>query len=68
MRFALPYFSGTFRWTDERNRLFLREVMVIEPFKYKVGSNDAGKKWNEVAEKINSYSHFKSNARDQRSV
>lgn len=60
--------SGSFRWTDERNNLFLREVMVIGPYRYKVGSNDAGKKWTEVATKLNSYSHFKSNPRDQRSV
>lgn len=62
------YFSGTFRWTDERNNVFLREVMVIESYKYKVGSGDAGRKWKEVADKMNSYAPFKSAPCDQRSV
>jgi len=37
---------------------FLREARVFEPYKAKVGSNAAGKKWNEVAEKINNYQNF----------
>ena len=61
-------FSGTFKWTEERDRIFLREVLVLQPFIYKPGTKEAGTKWSEVSTKINSYAHFSSNPRDQRSV
>lgn len=60
--------SGTFKWTEERDRLFLREVLVVEPYLYKPGTKETGLKWSEVAEKINRYAHFSSKPRDQRSV
>ncbi|KXJ06737.1 hypothetical protein AC249_AIPGENE11256 [Exaiptasia diaphana] len=59
--------NGTFKWTDERDKLMLREVTVVEPYLYKPGTKEAGLKWSEVAEKINGYALF-SNNRDQRSV
>lgn len=61
-------FSGTFKWTVERDRLFLREVLFSEPYLYKPGTKEAGLKWSEVAQKINTLAHFSSKPRDQRSV
>lgn len=57
-----------FRWSEGRNTILLREVLTSEPFLYKVGSKEAGQKWSETADKVNSYSLFKSTPRDQRSV
>lgn len=61
-------FSGTFRWTDQRDCLLLREIRLVEPYLYKMGSKMAGQKWTEVAENINNYDLFKQMSRDQRSV
>ena len=63
----LSDFSGTFRWTDQRDCLLLREIRLVEPYLYKMGSKMAGQKWTEVAENIN-YDLFKQMSRDQRSI
>ena len=60
--------SGTFKWTEERDALFLREVLLLQPFTYKPGTKQAGMKWSEVSHNINGYPLFSSTPRDQRSV
>ena len=61
-------FSGTFRWSDEKDGLLLKETLMAEPYLFKVGSKEAGQKWSEVAVKLNGYRLFKETPRDQRSV
>ena len=61
-------FRGPFRWSTEKNTLLLRETYMSEPFLYKTGSKEAGRKWTEVAEKLNCYDLFREMPRDQRSV
>ena len=48
--------------------MFLREVRVIQPYAYKVGSKQAGQKWSELASHLNNYDGFKGMPRDQQSV
>ena len=54
----VPNYSRPFRWNGEKNTL-LHELYSSEPFKYNVGSKEAGQKWTEVAEKLNCYSLFR---------
>ena len=40
-------------WTEVHDTLLCREVLLEEPYKYKKGSNEKGKKWTEIAEALN---------------
>ena len=40
-------------WTEMHDTLLCREVLLEEPYKYKKGSNEKGKKWTEIAEALN---------------
>ena len=40
-------------WTEIHDTLLCREVLLEEPYKYKKGSNEKGKKWTEIAEALN---------------
>ena len=40
-------------WTEMHDTLLCREVLLEEPYKYKKGSNEKGKKWSEIAEALN---------------
>ena len=33
------------RWTNEHDVMFLRQVLVYEPWKHKCGSQERGKVW-----------------------
>ena len=61
-------FSGTFRWTSDKDYTFVTEVRFLEPYLYKSKSNLAGQKWKEVADNLNCLQAFKDSPRDQRSV
>lgn len=39
-------------WTEVHDTLLCREVLLEEPYKYKKGSNEKGKKWTEIAEAL----------------
>ena len=41
------------RWTSEHDILFLREVLVHEPWEQKYGSQQRGKVWEKIAESLN---------------
>ena len=60
--------SGTFRWTEIRDKILLREVLFDEPYQFKAGSKESGQAWSEVAGVVNRYGGFKVMPRDQRSV
>ena len=66
--FGIAIVSGTFRWTEKKNVLLLREVRVEQPFLYKTGSKETGRKWTSVAAILNKHHDFCDNPRDQRSV
>ena len=68
MIFSHLHFSGTFRWTSDKDYTLVKEVRFLEPYLYKCGSKLAGKKWKEVADNLNCLQAFKDSPRDQRSV
>ena len=51
MMFSHLHFSGTFRWTSDKDYTLVKEVRFLEPYLYKSGSKLAGQKWKEVADK-----------------
>ena len=61
-------YSGTFRWTEIKDKILLREVRFVEPYQFKAGSKESGQAWSEVAGAVNQYDGFKVMPRDQRSV
>ena len=61
-------YSGTFRWTEMKDKILLREVRFVEPYQFKAGSKESGQAWSEVAGAVNQYDGFKVMPRDQRSV
>ena len=40
-------------WTEEHNILLCREVLVVEPYKFKLGSLERGHCWDTVAKSLN---------------
>ena len=55
--YKLLYSSFSFRqqmrWTNEQDVMFLREVLVHEPWNHKYGSQERGKAWEKIAESLN---------------
>ena len=41
------------RWTSEHDVVFLREVLVHEPWEQKCGSQERGEVWEKIAESLN---------------
>ena len=46
-------------WTEKRDVVLCREVLVVEPFKFKKGSVEKGKVWTEIAASLNSCRELK---------
>ena len=45
-------------WTDElHNNMLCREVLVVEPYKFKSGSRERGACWEKVANNLNGIEH-----------
>ena len=57
-------YSGTFRWTEIKDKILLREVRFVEPYQFKAGSKESGQAWSEVAGAVNQYDGFKVMPRD----
>lgn len=47
------FLSRTMEWTEIHDALLCHEVLLEEPYKYKKGSNERGKKWTKIAEALN---------------
>ena len=39
-------------WTKGHDTLLCREVLALEPYKHKKGSNEAGKIWTDIAQSL----------------
>ena len=61
-------YSGTFRWTEIKDKILFRGVRFVEPYQFKAGSKESGQAQSEVAGAVNQYDGFKVMPRDQRSV
>ena len=68
MIFSHLHFSGTFRWTSDKDYTLVKELRFLEPYLCKNGSKLAGQKWKEVADNLNCLQVFTDSPRDQRSV
>ncbi|XP_065067933.1 histone-lysine N-methyltransferase, H3 lysine-79 specific-like [Rhopilema esculentum] len=44
-------------WTEEHNIMLCREVLVVEPYKFKLGSRERGHCWDTVAKNLNGLAH-----------
>ena len=57
------------QWTREHDILLCREVLALEIYKYKKGTNEAGRLWDEIAKNLGGCQtvRFKSNL-SQRAV
>ena len=53
-------------WTEVHDTLLCHEVLLEEPYKYKKGSNEKGKKWTEIAEALNKSEEVKFKVTQQR--
>lgn len=62
-------FVSIFRWDEAKDKI-LREVQLQQPFLERVDSKEAGLKWTEIANFLNTHPLFKESARprDQDSV
>ena len=50
-------------WTEERDVLFCREIVVVEPFKHKEKSRERGQAWQDLADHLNEFPGFTVSAR-----
>ena len=41
-------------WTTKHDVALCREILVVEPYKYKVGSREKGQSWDRIATALNS--------------
>ncbi|XP_065650335.1 uncharacterized protein LOC136078489 [Hydra vulgaris] len=46
--------GAPFVWTDTHDDLMIREILVIEPYKYKRGSTKRGDAWTKISDILNS--------------
>ena len=46
-------------WTTAHDTLLCREVLALEPYKYKKGSNEAGKIWTDIAQSLKNCQQLK---------
>ena len=45
-------------WTEQHNVYLCREILVVEPFKFKKGSTERGRHWNLIADSLNTASEL----------
>ena len=55
-------------WTIAIDVALCREILVLEPYKYKVGSRERGQCWDSIAKNLNSVSCHHKFSVDQRAV
>ncbi|XP_044166284.1 uncharacterized protein [Acropora muricata] len=53
MLFFLRKKQKVFRWKRHHNILFLKEVLSLEPYRFKNGSKERGEIWNQFASNLN---------------
>ena len=57
---------GTFVWHEKHEMLLLREVIIHEPYKFKVGSKERGSAWTAIASEFKGGFDMKVNQRSVR--
>ena len=50
-------------WNKEKDVLFFREMVVVEPYKHKEKSGERGQAWQDLADHLNELAGFTVSAR-----
>ncbi|CAH3190652.1 unnamed protein product [Porites evermanni] len=45
-------------WTEQKDVMLAREILLCEPFKYKAGSKERGSVWSQIATNLNTHPGF----------
>lgn len=56
--FQSIYYSSPLIWNEEKTIMLLREVLVIQPHKFKEKTPKRGQKWAEIADNLNKAEQF----------
>ena len=49
----LSHLSKRLKWTKDHDIIFLRELLLFEPWNYKYGSKERGNCWERISESLN---------------
>ena len=49
----LSHLSKRMKWTKDHDIIFLRELLLFEPWNYKYGSKERGNCWERISESLN---------------
>ena len=50
-------------WNDQKDELLCREILLLEPYKFKAGTREKGNLWKAIADNLNSLDRFQVDAR-----
>ena len=53
-------------WTEQKDVMLAREILLCEPFRYRVGSKERGSVWSQKATTLNTHPGFTVSQRDVR--
>ena len=45
-------------WTEQKDVMLAREILLCEPFQYRVGSKERGSVWSQIATNLNTHPGF----------
>ncbi|CAH3178981.1 unnamed protein product [Porites evermanni] len=45
-------------WTEQKDVMLAREILLCEPFKYRAGSKERGSVWSQIATNLNTHPGF----------
>ena len=45
-------------WTEQKDVILAREILLCEPFKYRAGSKERGSAWSQIANNLNTHPGF----------
>ena len=54
------------KWSDDKDKILLREIIVEEPYKFKPKSKERGNIWTVIATHLNEFANFNVNQRSVR--
>ena len=56
-------FRSPMIWNDEKDVLFIREMVIVEPYKHKEKSRERGQAWQDLPDHLNELPGFTVSAR-----
>ena len=61
------HFGKRMKWTKDHDIIFLRELLLFEPWNYKYGSKERGNCWERISESLNQLTDMPFKVRKNRS-